>query len=441
MEVMEGHTDSVNAVSITPDGERAVSGNSNGTLRVWNLATGKCMEVMEGHIDRINAISITPDGKRIVLGSNNTIVVWNLVTWECLKVIKMPEYIINNTNIKDLGRVSRYLISKIEKEMKFANQLTATAVTPDGRWMVSGNRRYTLTVWDLFTGKYLDETTILPRNVDPWIYKLFGVSINAVSITPDGRKAIAGGDDKTLYVWDLASPKIKDTGDRLKVEDDPPSFYGNNERSLEMLKGHTGTIKAISITPNGEQVVSGSSDGTLQVWNLATGKCMKVMEGHTDSVNAVSITPDGERAVSGSSDKTIRVWELANGKCLMVYGMEGSIWDVAVHGTGLVVGVDGGQVAFVTMENYCRGRFIITATRLWLFDKQLWDAKLTALCPWCGGRFDADPYFNAVNPDFGQGSSNARKTYTLKSPDINCPLPGCNKPLRLNPFVCDHSGY
>ena len=49
--------------------------------------------------------------------------------------------------------------------------------------------------------------------------------------------------------------------------------------------------------------VSASSDKTLKVWNIGTGNLIRTLEGHTDSVNAVSLTPDGKQAVSASSDK------------------------------------------------------------------------------------------------------------------------------------------
>jgi WD40 repeat protein len=54
------------AVSISPDGRRAVSGSKGSTVRVWDLETGECEQVLEGHTDWVEAVSITPDGRRAV---------------------------------------------------------------------------------------------------------------------------------------------------------------------------------------------------------------------------------------------------------------------------------------------------------------------------------------------------------------------------------------
>jgi WD40 repeat protein len=61
--------------------------------------------------------------------------------------------------------------------------------------------------------------------------------------------------------------------------------------------------------------VSGSSDGTVRVWDLSGGHCSAVLEGHTDRVTSVVVTADGQTAVSESYDGTVRVWDLASGRC------------------------------------------------------------------------------------------------------------------------------
>jgi WD40 repeat protein len=375
LKVMEGHTDWVYAVSITPDGGKAVSGGYDKALRLWDLATGECLKMMEGHTDWVYTVSISPDGKRAVSGSwDKTLRLWDLATGECLKVLE--------------GHTDR---------------VWAVSIIPDGRRTVSGSDDKTLRLWDLATGTCLK---VFEGHTD---------DVTAVSIMPDSRRAISGSWDKTLRLWDLA------TGECLKV-----------------LEGHTDRVWAVSIIPDGRWAVSGSDDHTLRLWDLATGECLKVLEGHTWSVEAVSITPDGGRAVSGGSDDTLRLWDLATGECLVVREMDGGIGRLALHGTGLFVGENSGRVAVLTMENYCPGRAVITATRLWLFDRSTWDAHLSALCPWCGGRFNVDPFFDTASPGLIGRMFDAQKTYVLRSPEIDCPIPGCGKPLKLNPFVCDN---
>jgi GTPase SAR1 family protein/DNA-directed RNA polymerase subunit RPC12/RpoP len=84
--------------------------------------------------------------------------------------------------------------------------------------------------------------------------------------------------------------------------------------TVRVLEGHTASVRGVAVTPDGTRAVSASSDTTLRVWDLATGKSVATLEGHKGAVFGVAVTPDGTRAVSASSDTTLRVWDLATGK-------------------------------------------------------------------------------------------------------------------------------
>ncbi|MCT7983692.1 NB-ARC domain-containing protein, partial [Laspinema sp. A4] len=76
---LTGHSGEVNAVAISGDGQRVVSGSNDNTLKVWNLATGEEERTLTGHSDWVGAVAISGDGQRVVSGSNdNTLKVWNL---------------------------------------------------------------------------------------------------------------------------------------------------------------------------------------------------------------------------------------------------------------------------------------------------------------------------------------------------------------------------
>ena len=68
------------------------------------------------------------------------------------------------------------------------------------------------------------------------------------------------------------------------------------------LEGHSGPVNAVSVTSDGNYAVSASSDKTLKVWDLKTGKEVHTLKGHSGSVNSVSVTPNGNYAVSASDD-------------------------------------------------------------------------------------------------------------------------------------------
>lgn len=67
---------------------------------------------------------------------------------------------------------------------------------------------------------------------------------------------------------------------------------------IRTLKGHTGYVNAVAVTPDGRRAVSASADQTLRVWDLESGQTLRRLEGHAGRVRAVAITPDG-RNLSG----------------------------------------------------------------------------------------------------------------------------------------------
>jgi WD40 repeat protein len=69
MRTLEGHTGVVQAVTLTPDGRRAVSASADRTLRLWDLESGQALRTLEAHTGQFTAVAVTPDGRRAVSGS------------------------------------------------------------------------------------------------------------------------------------------------------------------------------------------------------------------------------------------------------------------------------------------------------------------------------------------------------------------------------------
>ena len=94
-----------------------------------------------------------------------------------------------------------------------------------------------------------------------------------------------------------------------------PSVLGGFQHSWSplslVMEAHFDVVNAVSFSPDGTLIVSGSDDRTLRVWNSLTGAEVSEMRGHRHAVQTVKFSPDGRRIISGSSDYTVRVWDLA----------------------------------------------------------------------------------------------------------------------------------
>jgi WD40 repeat protein len=111
--------------------------------------------------------------------------------------------------------------------------VSALAVAPDGRHVLSASHDCTLKLWDLSTGRLLSDAA------EP------AAAVSAVAVTPDGRHALSASHDRTLRLWDLATGQL-----------------------LRTFTGHERTVTAVAVTPDGHLAVSGSTNRTLRFWDI-----------------------------------------------------------------------------------------------------------------------------------------------------------------------------
>lgn len=79
---------------------------------------------------------------------------------------------------------------------------------------------------------------------------------------------------------------------------------------LHRFEGHTSGVYDIACSPDGRFLLSAAKDATVRLWDIAQGQELRRFQGHTDAVYSVAFTPDGQKALSASRDTTIRVWDV-----------------------------------------------------------------------------------------------------------------------------------
>ncbi|MDB9401939.1 hypothetical protein PN459_18455, partial [Microcystis aeruginosa CS-567/02-A1] len=144
---LTGHSDSVNAIALTPDGKTVISGSRDKTIKIWDVETGAEKFTLTGHSYSVNAIALTPDGKTVISGSyDKTIKIWDVVTG-----------------------AEKFTLTG------HSNSVNAIAVTPDGKTVISGSRDKTIKIWDVVTGA--EKFTLTGHSY----------SVNAIAVTLDGK--------------------------------------------------------------------------------------------------------------------------------------------------------------------------------------------------------------------------------------------------------------
>lgn len=313
-----GHSGTVYSVSVSPDGERIVSGGSDNTIRVWRFHGAGNLENsnrLRGHTiqSRPDCLAFSPVGERFASGASDGVWIWDSSDGTVRGHLDDPE-----------GCV-----------------VESVAFAQDGKRLVSGEQNGAVRVWDLDTFATLLHIAIAKdrweRQIDWGAYPLLATDerpIQCVAYAPDGRQ-IAASSGYPIFGSIFVVVMID----------------GVRGRELYRLYGHESEVDALTFSPDGQLLISGSSE-SVRIWDLQSSRiesarsnllqrvlaffhiqrkkpAPEVMRWDpTDQVKSVAMTPDQRQIVTGS-DESVRIWDVASGACLEVIQGRGDVTSIA----------------------------------------------------------------------------------------------------------------
>jgi hypothetical protein len=154
---------------------------------------------------------------------------------------------------------------------------------------------------------------------------------------------------------------------------------------------------------------------------------------HEGVVNHCAFAPDGQWAFSAGGT-TVRLWDLKTNREAATFHVQAELREMKGNGGwNLAVGDEIGRVFLLRPERVTYGAALVTLVYLYRFGSRGWDEKPTAVCPWCGCRFEGDA--KAIDAIL----STRRESGLLPSdPQLVFECPGCARSLRFNPFIVDN---
>ena len=241
-----GHTDSVNAVAISPDQQWAASGADDGEVILW-APGGIPARQFAAHSGAVRSLAFSPDNAQLVsTGDDGQVVVWPVGGDDpllkidahpggALSAIFSPDGSLLATAGQDSAiRIWDATTGELHSALEgHTRAVTGLAYSPDGGLLVSGSLDGRLGLWQVEDGKRLDW---LPAD---------NTAVTGVAISPDGSLVAAALDNASLAIWSLESKEM-----------------------LAYVGSHTGPVTGLVFAPGGEYIYTISVDGTLRVWGV-----------------------------------------------------------------------------------------------------------------------------------------------------------------------------
>lgn len=350
--VLRDHPERVLAVAVNQAKARVVSAGDDGVVRDWGLQSHELVRSYVSHAQAVQALALSPTGRRFFSGAADSTVREIDADAGCMvSILRLDSAVqalafaqdgtlwaAHGTTVSQLAMAPLQLpaaalcrpASAVEEEARASSfgarldEARQSIAAGDLRGAVNrlriarlipGHERAeaALTLWDDLCGR-------LPRRGLQSVWEVAPLQghldmVTGVAADASGERALTGGQDATVRLWDLKS-----------------------RRAVATLTGHDGGVTAVALTGDGARGLSGGRDRTLRLWDLTGARSAAVLEGHSETVTSVDISPDGARAASASMDGTVHTWDLRRaGPLHVLKGHGAQVTAVRFSADGLVL--------------------------------------------------------------------------------------------------------
>jgi WD40 repeat protein/tRNA A-37 threonylcarbamoyl transferase component Bud32 len=291
--------------ALSADGRTLVTGDQDGRVLRWDVATWRVLGPEWHHDSPVKAIALTPDGRRVITGRRaGRLHVWDAETG-------------HGFDLPPQG-----------------TEVTSLAVSPDGRMFASGTEGGVIRLWDTSLLGPIGQTCKLVS------------AVTALGFDPDGRVLAIGGDDGTIRLWEV--PRQKALGRPLRVNNPVQTVtFGEGGRRLligttegarwwdltgrmfgEPDQGRDGRldddppsrVEATAVSPDGRTsatashvLAGGRIRGRVELRDAATGRYLRRTPELPHALSGLAYSPDSKWLLTwGPGPKSARLWDMAN---------------------------------------------------------------------------------------------------------------------------------
>ena len=242
------HSDTVNSVAFSRDGQLLVSGSDDYTFKVWDFSRQREIEslqhITDNTMSQIKAVAFSPNGQRLATAGAH-VKLWNTHNWTEVTTLRHNEWV------------------------------WAIAFSADGQLLAAGDANGQINVWDVQKHHLLIQ---LQGGTE---------DIGSVAFSPNNRILAAAGYEGKIRLWQVP-----------------------NWEYLGTLKTN-GTVHDVSFSSDSNTLASTGYE-SVNLWKVESGEKIATLSGHIGWVNAVAFSPDADTLISGGDDETLRIWDLTS---------------------------------------------------------------------------------------------------------------------------------
>ena len=246
-----GHTNWINSLILSPDGNYIVTSSDDKTARIWEAITGKELIIFQGHTLELRTAVFSTDNKFVLTASNDkTARIWEAKTGKELIIFQ-----------------------------GHTRELRTAVFSTDNKFILTASYDKTARIWDAVTGK---ELFSLQGHTD---------YVNSAIFSSDNKLVLTTSWDSSARIWDASTGKEN-----------------------IILQGHNNIVNSAVFSSDNKLVLTSSRDSTARIWEVSTGKELFRLEGHMDEVYYAVFSSDNKFVLTTSRDNIARIWDSKTGK-------------------------------------------------------------------------------------------------------------------------------
>jgi dipeptidyl aminopeptidase/acylaminoacyl peptidase len=310
---LRGHAGPVTAVAFSPDGTTLASASTDSTIKIWNKKNGELVTTLTGHVRGVACLAYSPRGGLLASGGDDGYVrLWDAST-NTLRV-RLSESASKVRCLAFSPNGERLAAGRDDSTIEIWNvktgKLTATfkghkravlsvAFTPTGNLLVSGSADQAVKLWSL--ARLCDMTP------GPLQHRGQHGAIRSLAFSPNGVELAMTTND-FVAIWEFSQLERRFAIKRRRKGIIWSARYSPQGRLLATACG----IDPENAKKDPASAPKRARENEIRLWDSATGSECGSLNGHTGPVRVLDFSSDGRQLVSGSDDTTVMVWDVAH---------------------------------------------------------------------------------------------------------------------------------